>query len=68
MYPLQHIKDIAIDETSVKVSDALNDFLIMGHGYDLEREFYIIHLGSPMDAILLEVGNSIIQLSQSPIL
>jgi hypothetical protein len=39
----------------VKVTDNLAEVPVFGHEYDLEREFYIIHLGQAMDDVFLEV-------------
>ena len=41
-----HIKQIIINESSVTVKDVSNNqnIPIMGHEYDLDREFYVIHL------------------------
>ena len=38
-----HAKEMIIDESTVTISD-FTDNKIIGHEYDLDREFYVIHL------------------------
>ena len=48
-----HAKDMVIDEDSVVLTDELGEqFSPIGHGYDLDREQYIIHFEKPMAAVL----------------
>ena len=49
-----HINDILIHEREVKVSFGGAELEIVGHGYDEQRQFYIIHLGEQ-----LQVGTTI---------
>ena len=39
-----HIKNIAIIEESVQIGSENGSINITGHEYDLERDFYVIHL------------------------
>ena len=41
-----HAKELIIDETSVMVSDP--KYSVIGHEYDLDREFYVIHLSEEL--------------------
>ncbi len=44
-----HAREIAVDEESVSVSNILiSDLEVAGHEYDLERDFYVIHMASPL--------------------
>ena len=44
-----HAKDIAIDESSVKVTKANGDVMkIKGFEYGFERDFFIVHLMQPL--------------------
>ena len=49
-----HINDILIHESEVRVSFGDTELQIDGHGYDEERQFYIIQLGEQ-----LQVGSTI---------
>ena len=45
-----HISDILIHESEVRVSFGESELEIAGHGYDEERQFYIIYLGERLQA------------------
>merc|ERR1711962_408781 len=45
-----HISDILIHESEVRVSFGEGELEIAGHGYDEERQFYIIYLGERLQA------------------
>jgi len=49
-----HINDILVHESEVRVSVGETELKIAGHGYDEERQFYIIHLAEQ-----LQVGTTI---------
>ena len=49
-----HINDILVHESEVRVSVGETELEIAGHGYDEERQFYIIHLAEQ-----LQVGTTI---------
>ncbi len=55
-----HAKDIAIKEDTVRVTDGLADEeKIVGHGYDLDREFYIVYLENEMSSAELQKSYTI---------
>ena len=43
-----HSKDIVIDHNTVEVLTARTPNTIIGHEYDLEREFYIVHIAEDL--------------------